>query len=443
MPRLPSLPKDRFLLQGPPERKRLRFGLAPSTCLLAGALILGASGARGDDISTQNQLDAAISAGSDQINIIGGNLALSGSQLIEPPTNLTLAAGASLFLSNSNQTVGSLGGGGTITLGTTFLTAGGNNNSTSFSGTLLMTNQGYDPTYGRFAKTGTGTLTIDNANIGLGEAYIVHGAIAQTSGNTSVTYLAVGEGSSGGIPNVGALKVSGGIITFGTTLQVGDFGGQGTVNQTGGTVNVIPLCGSLSHCAALNIGNQGGNGTYAISGGELFVSVVNIGRNTGNNPGSTGALNISGGVVDLSTMSGGGGSLVIGYGNSDPNKAQSQGAIEQTGGTLRVHNGATLYLSGQNTSTGRYDLSGGTLEIGGNSLKAGLNTISPHYQFHLSGGTIKVIETALVTSVNATLSGASTIDTNGLGATLSGVLSGAGGIAKDGAGTLQLSGNNS
>jgi hypothetical protein len=106
----------------------------------------------------------------------------------------------------------------------------------------------------------------------------------------------------------------------------------------------------------LNIGNQGGNGTYAISGGELFVSVVNIGRNTGNNPGSTGTLNISGGVVDLSTMSGGGGSLVIGYGNSDPIKAQSQGAIEQTGGTLRVHNGATLYLSGQNTSTGRYDL---------------------------------------------------------------------------------------
>src|SRR5262249_21693378 len=321
-------PERSFLLQGSPE-KRLRFGLAPSTCLLVGALILGASGARGDDISTQNQLDAAISAGSNQINIIAGNLALSGSQLIAPTTNLTVAAGASLSLSNANQTVGSLGGGGTIALGTTFLTAGGNNNSTSFSGTLLMTNQGYDPTYGRFAKTGTGTLTIDNANIGLGEAYILQGAIAQTSGNTSVTYFAVGTGSRGGIPNVGALNVSGGTITFGTTLQVGDFGGRGTVNQTGGTVNVIPLCGSLSHCAALNIGNQAGNGKYAISGGELFVSVVNIGRNTGNNPGSTGTLNISGGVVDLSTMSGGG-SLVIGYGNSDPNKAQSQGAIEQT-----------------------------------------------------------------------------------------------------------------
>src|SRR5262249_44698855 len=93
------------------------------------------------------------------------------------------------------------------------------------------------------------------------------------------------------------------------------------------------------------------------------------------------------------------------------------------------------------SSTGRYDLSGGTLEIGGNSLKAGLNTITPHYQFNLGGGTIKVIDTALVTSVNANLSGVSTIDTNGLGATFSGVLSGTGGIAKAGAGTLQLSGN--
>jgi fibronectin-binding autotransporter adhesin len=120
-----------------------------------------------------------------------------------------------------------------------------------------MTNQGYDPTYGRFAKTGTGTLTVDNTNIGLGEAYIFQGAMAQTSGNSSGTYLAVGEGKNGGAPNIGALNVSGGTITFGTTLQVGDFGGQGTVNQTGGTVNVVPLCGSLSHCAALNIGNQG------------------------------------------------------------------------------------------------------------------------------------------------------------------------------------------
>jgi len=141
---LQSLKKDRCLPQDP-RGSRLRVGPTQSTCLLVGALIVGASGAMGDDISNQSQLDAAISAGSNKINITAGNLALSGSQSIAPTADLTVATGASLSLSNANQTVGSLSGGGTITLGTTFLTAGGNNNSTAFSGTLQMTKQGYDP----------------------------------------------------------------------------------------------------------------------------------------------------------------------------------------------------------------------------------------------------------------------------------------------------------
>jgi hypothetical protein len=283
-----------------------------------------------------------------------------------------------------------------------------------------MTNQGYNSTYGTFAKTGSGTLTIDNATITQGESYITQGAMAQTSGNTTVTYLAVGTGTTSGNPNVGALNVSGGTISFGTGLQVGDFGGQGTLNQTGGTVRVDATCGDPAHCAALHIGNQGGTGTYNISGGELDLVGSNneLGRSTGSKPRSAGTLNISGtGVVDLSAN----GSLIIGYGNENTSPNTSQGLIDQTGGTLRVHNGSTLYLTGANSSSSVYNLTGGTLEIGGNSLKAGYGGTSNPYQFNLGGGTIKVIESALVTTVNATLaSGVSTIDTNGLGATWSG-----------------------
>jgi outer membrane autotransporter protein len=426
-----------------PLGPRIRFWLASSTALSAGALMLGVSSAAAVDVSTQPQLNAAISAGANPINVVAGNLALTGSQAFAPTTDLTVATGASLALTNATQVVGSLGGGGVVTLGTQALVAGGDNNSTAFSGAINMTGQTYVSPSGSFYKIGSGTLTIDNAQIQLGSTYIVQGEMAQTSGNTAIAYLAVGENLTGIPPSPSTLLVSGGTITFGTELQVGDFGGTGTVIQTGGTVQVIAQCGDHSHCAAVNIGNQSGNGAYNISGGELDLTggLNTIGRNTGTHAGSTGALNISGGVVDLSANSGGGG-LIIGYGNPNAGPLQSQGTITQTGGILRIHNDSTLYLSGY--GTGVYNLNGGTLEIGGNSLQAGYGGGTPHYQFNLGGGTIQVIEAALTTNVNATLTAGSisTIDTNGLGATFSGVLSGGGALAKAGAGTLVLSGLN-
>ncbi len=428
---------------------RARRALLSGTALVGAAvcvsLAIAPTPALAVDISTQAQLDAAIAGGVTTINIVAGNLALSNAQMFASGTDLTVAAGASLSIA-SNQVVGSLTGAGTLNLGTNGLAVGTNNSNTAFSGTINLTNQGYNPTYGTFAKTGTGTLTINNATITQGESYIVQGAMAQTSGNTTFTYLAVGTGTTGGNPNVGALNVSGGTISFGTGLQVGDFGGQGTLNQTGGTVTVAATCGDFSHCAALHIGNQGGTGTYNISGGELDLVGGNneLGRSTGNKPASAGTLNISGtGVIDLSGNGAGGGAIIIGYGNENVAPNTSQGLINQTGGTLRIHNGSTLYLTGANSSSSVYNLNGGTLEIGGAGLKAGYGGTSNPYQFNLGGGTIKVIEAALVTSVNATLTGGvSTIDTNGLGATWSGVLSGAGGLAKVGAGTLKLSGLN-
>jgi len=425
---------------------RARDALLSGTALVGAALCvsLAVVPAFAVDVSTQAQLDQAVADGAASINVVAGNLALTGAQTFNPAVDLSIAAGASLSVAGAtnNQVIGSLAGAGTLTLGLKGIAVGGNNANAAFSGTISMTNQGYNSTYGTFAKTGSGTLTIDNATITQGESYITQGAMAQTSGNTTVTYLAVGTGTTSGNPNVGALNVSGGTISFGTGLQVGDFGGQGTLNQTGGTVRVDATCGDPAHCAALHIGNQGGTGTYNISGGQLDLVGSNneLGRSTGSKPRSAGTLNISGtGVVDLSAN----GSLIIGYGNENTSPNTSQGLIDQTGGTLRVHNGSTLYLTGANSSSSVYNLTGGTLEIGGNSLKAGYGGTSNPYQFNLGGGTIKVIESALVTTVNATLaSGVSTIDTNGLGATWSGVLSGNGGLAKIGAGKLTLSGLN-
>jgi autotransporter-associated beta strand protein len=357
--------------------------------------------------------------------VSAGTLQAGAAGAFAPASAFTVASGATLDLNGFSQTIGSLAGGGVVNVGAENLAAGGDNSSTAFSGTITTT-----AGVGAFIKLGAGTLTIDNAT--LGDTYVAEGAMAQTSGVTAVNYLAVGEGTS----NVGALSVTGGTLSIGTGLQVGDFGGQGTVTQTAGTVQL----GS-----SVNIGNQGGSGIYSISGGELDLSALlnTIGRNTGGNPGSAGELDISGGgVVDVDGVGGNAARLIIGYGGST--LAQSHGTITQTGGILRIDNNSTFNLSGLNTSAGVYNLEGGTLEIGGASLLAGYGGGAPHYQFNLGGGTIQVSEAALTTSVNATLTSgsASTIDTNGLGATLSGVLSGGGALAKAGAGTLVLSGVN-
>ena len=364
---------------------------------------------------------------------LGANGSLASSGILQ------VDAGATFDLNDHDQEVASLFGAGTVLVGTGAFTAGGDDANAAFSGTITMTNQGNQSPYGTFTKVGTGTLTIDGATFELGETYIQQGKMAQTSGNTSVSYLAVGEGRTSGTPNVGGLDVSGGTITFGTGLQVGSWGGQGTVNQTGGAVQILPECGNPANCSAMHIGNQGGTGTYNISGGELNLTgrLNTIGRSTGTNPGSTGTLNISGtGVVDVAPIGGDPSGLIIGFGNANAAQAQSQGTVNQTGGTLRIHNGATLNIGGQNTSTGVYNLYGGALEIGGSSLVAGYQNANPNYEFNLGGGTIKVIEAALTTDVDATLSGVSTIDTNGFGATWSGDLSGDGALVKAGDGAL-------
>ncbi len=374
--------------------------------------------------------------------IDAGTLALTGAGSIASSAGLVANGTFDISGTALDATVARLSGSGRVETGLRTLQVGTDNGSSAFSGTIANGGVNWDPSYGVFAKVGTGTLTLDGATISGGEAHVRGGSLAQTSGSTRVGYLAVGTGRTEGVSNVGSLGVTGGTLTVGTTLQVGDFGGIGAVDQTGGRVVVDQLCGSASHCAAVNIGNQGGTGSYNISGGSLELLQANLalGRNTNSNPAGSGTLNLSGtGLVDLTA-----GRFNIGnwlsVGVSTP---RSSGLVNQTGGTLRIRSGGILYLSG--SGNGTYDLLGGALEIGGTSLSANYGGGTGTYAFNLGGGTIRAFGSALIAPVNATLLGGtqSTIDSNGLGATWSGVFSGSGGLIKAGEGTLTLSAANS
>ncbi|MDP0497742.1 MAG: hypothetical protein Q7Q73_16190 [Verrucomicrobiota bacterium JB024] len=227
-------------------------------------------------------------------------------------------------------------------------------------------------------------------------------------------------------------------------------GGEGTINQIG-SGTVVEFRGDTSGRAAWFGTTSGGAGTYNLEAGDLTFDTVSL--RFGSADGATGVLDQSGGTLTATNtattigyngdgeynMSGGtanfGGNVAVATG------ASSTGSITQTGGTVSITNGGYLQFG---SGTGSYTLNDGTLEIGGtNGIRTGGGTST----FTLGGGTIKVIESNLSTSMDFTLVNNDTypaftpsvIDTNGFNASFSGGIDGDGWLVKTGTGTLDLS----
>jgi autotransporter-associated beta strand protein/YVTN family beta-propeller protein len=85
-------------------------------------------------------------------NVNAGTLQAGAVNALSPLSAFTVAGGATLDLNNFNQSIGSLAGAGSVTLGAATLTSGNDNTSTTFSGTMSGT--------GGFTKIGIGALTL-------------------------------------------------------------------------------------------------------------------------------------------------------------------------------------------------------------------------------------------------------------------------------------------
>ncbi len=198
------------------------------------------------------------------------------------------------------------------------------------------------------------------------------------------------------------------------TLYVGTASGSGAVAMSAGVL-----------ASATEYIGYSGNGTFNQSGGNHAVSSALF---LGYAAGSNGAYALSG-SGQLGTIF----DEYVGWNGT--------GVFNQTGGTNTVGIPATegaVILATQLGSTGTYNLNGGLLQL------YGLSQGSGNAMFNAGGGTFRALD-SFATSVPMTLTGAygpAVFDANGNTLTLSGSISGSGGLEKIGAGTLVLSGTN-
>jgi autotransporter-associated beta strand protein/adhesin HecA-like repeat protein len=419
--------------------------------------------------------------------VIGfGTLRLGVANSLPNTTAVTVNNNGSTFdLNNFSTTIGSLAGVGMgrVLLGSGNLTVGGINTSTTFSGVI-------GPGTGSLIKVGNGTLTLLGSNTYTGGTMISAGILS--AGNNT----ALGSGAltfnGGTLQSTGTFTLSnsytvanpGGTISGSNNLTLS---GSGTLNArltASNSAGTISLSGNLTGSSGLTINNAGilllsGNNNYA--GGTLLHGGLTIGSNTAL---GTGALDVTGfstlqssGTFSLAnayTVESNTGLNIVGGTNltlSGPGTLNSGLSVANTAGTITLSGnlGGTagifkdgpgeLVLSGNNNYGGGTNLAHGTLTAGSNTaLGSGMLVVTdgtlqsntavtltnPYTIDNTEGGGTPTIGGAnnLTLSGPGTFRASLTVNHSAGVITLSGPVSGDGGLFMSGTGELRLLGNN-
>ncbi|MGA2246924.1 MAG: autotransporter-associated beta strand repeat-containing protein [Verrucomicrobiota bacterium] len=291
-----------------------------------------------------------------------------------------------------------------------------------------------------FNMAWAGSETIDtptNGNLALG------GEIT-SSVDTSLIKLDAGTLTLGGTNTIASWDLDGGTttITGNTTISgdgnsriyVGDGDAFPNCNGTLIIQNEATLTINGNFADSFVIGRDSGSGTLIQNGGTLTFNPGNAPQNffigATSEVGTRSEFDMNGGLLDLN-----GNNFDVALGDRG---VLSTGVVNQVSGAIA--NAGSLQL-GALTATGYgvYNLSGGSIYIGA----GGITTVSGNYAINLGGGTVGATASwASALNVNLTnLNGSVTFDTAGNTITLSGVLSGTGGLTVVGSGgTLDLSG---
>ncbi len=177
-----------------------------------------------------------------------------------------------------------------------------------------------------------GQLVMTNNTSYVGQSGV--GAMTVSGGQLLAGRISVGEG----LGSSGTLNISGGTNVLLNILDIGSsaVGATGVVNVTGGQL--------VTTNSATYVGDSG-VGAMTVSNGTWLGSRVYV----GNNAGSKGTLNISGGTNLLAI------GLYVG------SSAGATGAVNVTGGNFTVTNAGTGQLVVGSSGAGLFTLSGGAV----------------------------------------------------------------------------------
>ena len=146
----------------------------------------------------------------------GAALTVLGGHAIPDSSGVTIDNGGLLFV-GANETIGSLSGAGAIrgaSAGTTGLTTGANNISTSFSGSIA------DLGAAKIAltKTGTGNFILSGANTYSGSTTVDGGTLSVNGSIANSTVTVSPGGTLGGGGTVGDTTINGGTLAPGNSI---------------------------------------------------------------------------------------------------------------------------------------------------------------------------------------------------------------------------------
>ena len=360
-------------------------------------LVIGVAALLGQTLHTQatdrTWGAGALGAGNDNFNVanrwtgnivpaVGDNAILNNGNTVtitDTRTFTDMISGSSGTANNTyNQTAG------TVTINGWFRAAevtGTTGNFTISGGTLAATLELHvsEGGTGFFTNNG-GTVTAagttklgSRADFGTGSTSTM---VLNSGSYTANGELWVGNGA-GGTGTAGTLNLSGGTLNVNNWLAVGRNSAQGVVNMTGGNLTkaggattALTLAGigtaqtgtfnqsggNLTNTASLTWIGETGNGVYNLSGtGNAFLGTVSVGYS------GKGIMNVGAGTFRSSQFNVGGNQTAT---------SSAQGHVVQTGGAVTLSGGDNRIGGAFSTADvnciGVYAMSAGTLSVGGN-----------------------------------------------------------------------------